>query len=76
MRCAWQAYINLLPLWMRPDVDKLGRDHLQELRLRMDRPPELIGKTGHAFSKETQPGKIWTTVSMLHPDILRGLRKQ
>ena len=51
MRCAWQAYINLLPLWMRPDVDKLGRDHLQELRLRMDRPPELIGKNGTCFLK-------------------------
>ena len=46
MKCAWQAYLNLLPLWMRQDVDKLGKDTLQELRLRIDRPPELITKDG------------------------------
>lgn len=42
MRCAWQAYIHLLPVWMRENVDKLGRDGLQELRLRLDSPPELV----------------------------------
>lgn len=42
MRCAWQAYINLLPQWMREKVDALGRTSLQELRLRIGRPPELI----------------------------------
>lgn len=42
MKCAWQAYLNLLPLWMRQDVDKLGQDRLQELRMRLGRPPELI----------------------------------
>lgn len=49
MKCAWQAYINLLPLWMRPEVDKLGRDGLQELRLRIDRPPELTRKNVTCF---------------------------
>lgn len=42
MNCAWQAYLNLLPFWMRTDVDKMGRDNLQELRMRIGRPPELI----------------------------------
>lgn len=42
MRCAWQAYINLLPHWMRQDVDRLGKDDLQELRLRIGLPAELI----------------------------------
>ena len=42
MKCAWQAYLNLLPLWMRSQVDNLGRDTLQELRLRIGRPPELV----------------------------------
>lgn len=42
MRCAWQAYLNLLPVWMRQSVDKFGRDTLQELRLRLNIPPELI----------------------------------
>ena len=49
MKCAWQAYINLLPLWMRQEVDKLGRDGLQELRLRIDRPPELTRKNVTCF---------------------------
>lgn len=42
MRCAWQAYMNLLPHWMRQEVDKLGREGLQELRIRIGIPPELI----------------------------------
>ena len=46
MKCAWQAYINLLPIWLRKDVDKYGRDTLQELRLRMGRPPELVTSRG------------------------------
>ena len=46
MRCAWQAYLNLLPIRMRYEVDKLGKDTLQELRLRLDLPPELITSEG------------------------------
>ncbi len=42
MRCAWQAFLNLLPVWMRREVDKLGADTLQELRLRIGLPPELV----------------------------------
>ncbi len=46
MRCAWNAFIGLLPQWMRGEVDRLGKEHLQELRLRVDRPPELITTKG------------------------------
>ena len=42
MTCAWSAYLNILPRWMRKDVDVLGRSSLQELRLRTGLPPELI----------------------------------
>ena len=42
MKCAWQAFINLLPVWMRENVDKQGKETLQELRLRINKPPELI----------------------------------
>lgn len=42
MKCAWQSYLNLLPLWLRHQVDMLGKDTLQELRLRLGRTPELI----------------------------------
>lgn len=46
MRCAWQAYLNLLPHWMRQEVDEFGREYLQELRIRIGRPPLLILKLG------------------------------
>lgn len=46
MKCAWQAFINLLPVWMRESVDKQGRETLQELRLRLNAPPELICSSG------------------------------
>lgn len=42
MRCAWQEYLGLLPAWMRNEVDEQGRDNLQELRLRMGAPPEMV----------------------------------
>ena len=46
MKCAWQAYIKLLPHWMRRQVDNLGRETLQELRLRIGRVPELVMSNG------------------------------
>ena len=49
MRCAWQAYLNLLPVWLRSDVDELGRDSLQETRLRINRPVECITKQGSTW---------------------------
>lgn len=48
MICAWQAFIDLLPVWMRKNVDNLGKDNLQELRLRLNSPPQLIMHTGTA----------------------------
>lgn len=42
MMCAWRDLIGILPQWMRQDVDKLGRDNLQELRLRINAPPEMV----------------------------------
>lgn len=42
MLCAWDALINLLPIWMRDYVDKQGKENLQELRLRLNKPPLLV----------------------------------
>ena len=42
MRCAWQAYLNLLPSWMRPVVDEVGERNLQELRMRIGAPPKMV----------------------------------
>lgn len=42
MTCVWNELLAVLPVWMRKDVDALGSETLQELRLRMHAPPELI----------------------------------
>ena len=42
MTCAWQEFLGILPIWMRKEVDRLGKGTLQELRLRMQAPPELL----------------------------------
>ena len=42
MRCAWKELLSILPAWMVPEVDKQGREGLQELRLRLGQPPQLI----------------------------------
>lgn len=46
MNCAWQAYLNILPHWMRAEVDAYGRDDLQELRIRTGLQPEMICRRG------------------------------
>lgn len=60
MKCAWQAYMNLVPIRMRQDVDKLGKDTLQELRLRLNTPPELI----------TAEGSVWLEQVVVREDLL------
>ena len=42
MICAWQSFLSVLPLWMRNEVDKQGKDTLRELRLRLHAPPALV----------------------------------
>lgn len=42
MKCAWDALLSVLPARLRQQVVKLGRDTMQELRLRVGQPVELI----------------------------------
>ena len=42
MICAWQEFRRLLPPDLRQQVDKQGKDKLQELRLRIGYKPELV----------------------------------
>ena len=42
MICAWNEFMKVLPPWMKETVDLQGRDKLQELRLRIGLPPELL----------------------------------
>lgn len=45
MKCAWKELLAILPPLIRGDVDSLGKDDLQELRLRLGSPPELVCAT-------------------------------
>lgn len=42
MKCGWKELLSILPLWMRQQVNRIGQDKLQELRLRLGRHPELV----------------------------------
>lgn len=42
MKCAWKELLAVLPPWLSKEADKLGRDSLQELRLRLGKSPELV----------------------------------
>ena len=53
MNCAWQAYLKLLPQWIKDEVDIRGKDNLQELRFRLERPVEMITKDGIKWIKRT-----------------------
>lgn len=53
MNCAWRELLDILPQWMRPQVDERGRDSLQELRLRLHYPPELVCSSGNLQLTQT-----------------------
>ena len=42
MKCAWNAFLSILPPRLRVEVDDLGKDTLEELHLRLNQPIELI----------------------------------
>lgn len=51
MECAWDAYRRLLSGWIRSEVDKQDVGVLQETRLRIGKPPELVTHNGSVFLK-------------------------
>lgn len=53
MKCAWKELLAILPQSMKADVDKRGRETLQELRLRLGKPPELVTRDGSFLLKDT-----------------------
>jgi stage III sporulation protein AA len=46
MNCDWASLMSLLPTRLRTQVDKLGRESLEELRLRLGQAPELVMSGG------------------------------
>lgn len=49
MKCAWKELLRILPPWLSAQVDSQGKDCLQELRLRLGTPPELVSATGRTW---------------------------
>lgn len=46
MMCAWKELLGILPQRLRRDVDSMGKESLEEIRLRINAPPELVFGTG------------------------------
>lgn len=49
MKCQWDNLLQVLPPKLRADVDKLGRESVEELRLRRERPTELVFPGGKSL---------------------------
>ncbi len=46
MICQWQDFLHLLPVWLRQQVDKNANENIEELRLRLHSPPEVVKSNG------------------------------
>lgn len=44
MICQWQELLSILPHWLRGEVDRLADRNVNEIRLRLHSPPEIIGQ--------------------------------
>lgn len=49
MKCQWTELLNLLPGWIRQAVDEKYREDSQEIRLRLDLPPEIVRGSGSVW---------------------------
>lgn len=49
MKCAWNELLSILPPDIRREVDKPGKEELEELRLRVGKQIELIFRFGSRF---------------------------
>lgn len=59
MRCAWKELLDILPKWLVPEVDALGKNTMQELRLRLDAPPELVsGNSIHRLRQKVSQSDL------------------
>lgn len=51
MKCAWQELLAILPSWIAREVDRQGRESMQELRLRLGKAPQLVRKENDIWLK-------------------------
>lgn len=49
MKCQWEELIGILPFWMRTEVDRLGKASMQELRMRINAPPEIVSPSASVY---------------------------
>lgn len=42
MRCAWQELVAILPPWLRSEMARYDSEAVQEIRLRLHAPPEIV----------------------------------
>lgn len=54
MNCAWKELLAVIPRPFQSDVDKYGKETLQELRLRRDKQPQMVLNRESKFL----PGKV------------------
>lgn len=47
MKCAWNELLRVLPQSMQHEVDSLGKESLQELRLRLGQPAQMVAVDGY-----------------------------
>ena len=52
LEASWQSFLHTLPLWMREDVDRLGRDALRQLRLRLGAPRLEFGSGSWCLARK------------------------
>ena len=52
MKCAWKELLAILPPRLRGAVERQGADDLWEIRIRLDRPTELVGSRGSIWLDE------------------------
>lgn len=57
MLCAWKELLNILPPRLRRSVDAVGREGLQELRLRLNKKSQLILSGGVQYLEDTVIGE-------------------
>ena len=59
MKCAWKELLAIVPHSFRSELDRLGREVGLELRLRTDKPPELV----------TLQGPVWLCGTVTEEDL-------
>lgn len=57
MKCAWQELLSILPPWLAREVDGKERDRLQELRLRLGQPVQLVFSAESSWLKREVTGE-------------------